>query len=140
VGGKSAAAAPTRAKRPIEVLFERGWAELAAGDTRAAAGAFEQAIQAAPDDPLAEDAWFWRASALARAKDAAAARALDAFLARYPRSPRAGEASAMLGWLVIDRDLDRAEALFRAAAKDRVPAVRTSGDKGLAAVAQRRAQ
>ena len=46
----------------------------------------------------------------------------------------------MLGWLVIDRDVDRAEALFQAAAKDRVAAVRASAEKGLAAVAHRRAQ
>jgi hypothetical protein len=46
----------------------------------------------------------------------------------------------MLGWIVIANDLDRAEKLFTSAAKDRVPAVRASGEKGLAAVAKRRAQ
>jgi TolA-binding protein len=133
-------AAPAAPKRPNELLFEQGWAALAAGDTRGAASTFERAAKAAPKDPLAEDAWFWRASALARMKDGSAVRALESFLAGYPRSPRAGEASAMLGWLVIDRDVDRAEALFKAAAQDRVAAVRTSGEKGIAAVAQRRAQ
>ena len=131
---------PAAPKRPNELLFEKGWAALGKGDAAGAASTFEQAAKAAPNDPLAEDAWFWRASALARAKDGRAARALEAFLASYPRSPRAGEASAMLGWLVIDRDVDRAEALFQAAAKDRVAAVRASAEKGLAAVAHRRAQ
>ena len=126
------------AKRPIELLFERGWAELAANQVTTAAATFERAARAAPSDPLAEDAWFWRASALARAKSADAATALAAFLARYPSSPRGGEASAMLGWLVVDHDLARAEVLFRTAAADRVAAVRASGEKGLALVASRR--
>lgn len=130
----------TAPRRPNELLFERGWAALAKGDAAGAAATFERAAKAAPSAPLAEDAWFWRASALARIKDGRATRALEAFLAGYPRSPRAGEASAMLGWLVIDRDVDRAEALFRAAAKDRGAAVRASAEKGLAVVAHRRAQ
>ena len=135
---KPTPSAPTTAKRPIELLFEEGWATLAAGNASGAAAIFERAAKSAPNDPLAEDAWFWRASALARAKSPAAANALDAFIARYPNSPRLGEASAMLGWLVIDSDLDRAEKLFKAAAADRVGAVRASANKGLAAIEQRR--
>jgi hypothetical protein len=130
--------APGAPKRPIEILFEQGWAALAAGNPRDAATSFERAATSAPDDPLAEDAWFWRASALARAKSSAASGALAQFLARYPRSNRAGEAAAVLGWIVIATDLDRAEKLFTSAAKDRVPAVRASAEKGLAAVAQQR--
>ena len=137
-GGTSPA--PARPKRPIEVLFEEGWATLAGGDPAGAAAIFERAAQSAPKDPLAEDAWFWRASSLAKAKASAAAPALESFLSRYPRSPRVGEASAMLGWLVIDSDLARAEALFRTAEKDRVAAVRASATKGLAAIAQRRSR
>jgi outer membrane protein assembly factor BamD (BamD/ComL family) len=71
-------------KRPIEVLYEQGWAALAAGRTQDAVIA-ERAAASAPSDPLAEDAWFWRATALARAKHASAAGALEQFLARYPR-------------------------------------------------------
>ena len=129
-----------RAKRPIELLFEEGWAKLAAGEATAAAAIFERAARSSPNDPLAEDAWFWQASSLARAKSGSAAGALDAFLTRYPSSPRAGEASAMLGWLVIDRDLDRAEKLFNAAASDRVASVRASATKGLDVVERRRAK
>ena len=132
------AIAQPKPKRPIEVLFDEGWATLQAGDASAAAATFERAAQSDPKDPLAEDAWFWRASALTRAKSASAAGALDQFLARYPRSPRVGEASAMLGWLVMDKDLDRAEKLFKTAANDRVAAVRASATKGLTAVDQRR--
>lgn len=131
---------PGAPKRPIEILFEQGWAALAAGNPRDAAATFERAATSAPNDPLAEDAWFWRASALARAKSAAAIGALEQFLARYPRSNRAGEASAVLGWIVIGTDPDRAEALFETATKDRVPAVRASAEKGLAAVAKQRAR
>jgi hypothetical protein len=133
-----AQAPPPAVKRPIELLFGEGWAALAAGDARKAAAVFEQAARSSPGDPLAEDAWFWHASALARSGSRAAVGALDSFLARYPRSPRAGEASAVLAWLILESDLDRAESLFRAAAGDRVAAVRASGVKGLAAVAARR--
>lgn len=131
-------APPGAPKRAIEILFEQGWAALAAGKPADAASAFERAATSAPNDPLAEDAWFWHASALARGKSRSAAAALAQFLARYPRSNRAGEASAMLGWIVIASDVDRAETLFTAAAKDRVPAVRASAEKGLAAVAKQR--
>jgi TolA-binding protein len=124
-------------KRAIEVAFDRGWERLRAGDPRNAAAEFERAALAAPRDPLAEDAWFWHAASLVRAKSTGAVAALDRFLATYPGSPRHGEASAMLGWLVID-NLDRAEALFRSAASDRAAQVRASAEKGLAAIAKRR--
>ncbi len=132
--------AKTVNKRPIELLFDEGWSALASGDPRRAATAFEKAARTAPDDPLAEDAWFWRASALSQARASGASEALATFLKQYTRSPRAGEASAMLGWLLLERgDLDAAEARFRAAANDRVDRVRGSAAKGLAAVEQRRA-
>jgi TolA-binding protein len=129
-----------RAKRPIEVLFDEGFATLTSGDPAMAAQIFERAARSAPSDPLAEDASFWRASSLVRAKSSAAAGALESFLARYKNSPRVGEASAMLGWLVLDRDLDRAEKLFRTAETDKVASVRASATKGLAAVTARRAK
>lgn len=49
---------------------------------------------------------------------------------------RLDEASAMLGWLVIERP----ERLFRIAEADRVASVRASATKGLAAVTARRAK
>ncbi|HEY4177999.1 MAG TPA: FecR domain-containing protein [Kofleriaceae bacterium] len=134
----SAVAPSSTPKRPNELEFDKGWQALNGGNFNGAATAFEQAAKAAPNDPLAEDAWFWRASALTRAKSSSATGALDAFVSRYPHSPRAGEASAMLGWLLLDRDPDRAEKLFSAASNDRVAAVAASGKKGLAAVAQKR--
>jgi TolA-binding protein len=131
-------AAPAR--RPVEVLFEEGWRALAAGELDRAAERFEQSARSAPQDPLAEDAWFWNATTLARAGRATAATdALEAFLGRYPRSPRRGEASAVLGWLLLDAgDVAGAEARFRAAADDRVETVRASAKKGLEAISRRR--
>ncbi len=137
---KPSIAQPTRAKRPIEVLFDEGFATLTSGDPSSAAVIFERAARSAPSDPLAEDASFWRASALVRAKSGTAVSALESFLSRYASSPRVGEASAMLGWLILDRDLDRAEKLFHAAEGDRVASVRASAIKGLAAVTARRAK
>lgn len=135
--------APARVapKRPIEVFFDEGWAALAKGEPSRAATAFEHAAQAAPDDPLAEDAQFWRGAALARAvRPKPAISALKSFLARYPSSARAGEASAMLGWLLLDAgDLDGADARFRAAAGDPADSVRASSRKGLETALQRRA-
>lgn len=139
--GKAAIAqAPPRVRRPIEVLFDEGWTTLTSGSPQAAAPIFERAAASAPNDPLAEDATFWRSSALVRARSGDAVSALESFLSRYPSSPRVGEASAMLGWIVIDRDLDRAEKLFRTAEADRVGSVRASATRGLAAVTARRAK
>jgi hypothetical protein len=119
-----------------EILFEEGWAALAAGEPKRAAKAFERAAKAAPDDPMAEDAWFWRGAAQARYGTSSG---LTWFLKHYPRSPRVGEASAMLGWLLLDAgDLDGAEARFHAAEDDKVDSVRASAAKGLKAIAKRR--
>ncbi len=130
---------PPVARRPIEVLLDQGWSALSAGDAAAAAEAFEAAAKSDPSDPLAEDAWFWNASALVRLKSGEAVGALEKFIKRYAKSPRTGEAKAMLGWLVLPSDVDRAEGLFQAAAGDRSAAVRASAAKGLLAVERRRA-
>jgi TolA-binding protein len=69
---------------------------------------------------------------------ASAIAALSRFLEAYPSSPRAGEAAAMLGWLLVDTgDLAGAERRFRAAENDPVDAVRASARKGLRAIASR---
>ncbi len=130
---------PPVARRPIEVLLDQGWSALSAGDAAAAAEAFEAAAKSDPSDPLAEDAWFWNASALVRLKSADAIGALEKFIKRYAKSPRTGEARAMLGWLVLPSDVDRAEGLFQAAAGDRSATVRASAAKGLLAVERKRA-
>ena len=92
----------------------------------------------APDGPLVEDASYWHAVALARGKRSA--EALSAFrdvLDAHAGSPHAGDASAMLGWLLIDaRVYDEAARRFTAAATDRDPAVRRSAQAGLDALAR----
>ena len=92
----------------------------------------------APDAKLAEDAAFWYAVALARGRHGGQAiTAFRDFLDAHPQSPRAGEASAMLGWLLLDAG-ERAEAArrFRAAADDASTAVRDSARSGLDAASR----
>ncbi|MBI5487480.1 MAG: FecR domain-containing protein [Deltaproteobacteria bacterium] len=127
----------TASSGPAEAAFDEGWRALRDGDPAGAAEAFGRAAAAGTGAPLAEDAAFWRAVALGRAgRDAEAAGALAIFLDRYPSSPRVGEASAMYGWILLELgELDAAEARFRAAAGDRVPAVRGGAQRGLEAVA-----
>jgi TolA-binding protein len=116
-----------------EAAFGDGWKALRANDFAEAAASFERAAAAAGDHPLAEDAWFWKAVSQARMGfQKTATASLAAFIQRFPRSPRVGEASAMLGWLLIEQDdIDGAAARFSVAAKDRVSNVRESARLGL---------
>jgi outer membrane protein assembly factor BamD (BamD/ComL family) len=125
----------------VETLYDQAWTELRAGRVGTAAAAFERAALAAPGTPLAEDATFWQAVALRRdGRRAPASRVLATFIERYPRSPRAGEAAVILGWLLLDDgDLAGAERRLTAAARDPVPKVRDSARAGLAEVSRRRA-
>jgi TolA-binding protein len=122
-----------------ELSYDQAWEALRASDFARAARGFARVVLLAPDSPLAEDASFWRAVALARGKRGAeAVAAFRDFLDAYGPSARAGEASAMLGWLLVDaRDYDEAGRRFRAAAGDPSPAVRTSARAGLDALARR---
>lgn len=135
--GAEQSAAPVGA----DVLaFDEGWTALRAGDASAAAEAFDRAMSANPRGPIAEDASFWHALALGRAgRRASAAQAFASFLGRFEASARAGEASAMLGWLLLeDGDLAGAERRFAAARDDSVPAVSSSARAGLEEIARRR--
>ena len=139
----SDAASPTLAEAAIDpstLAYQEAWSALRAGDHAGAARGFERVVAIAPRSPLVEEAWYWRAVALARShQDPEARMALAAFLEHYPTSPRAGPAAAMLGWLVFDAgDLDGAEARFVLAAGDAAPAVRESAQQGLDAVRRRR--
>jgi hypothetical protein len=124
---------PLLARSPARQAFDEGWRAIGANDFSAAALAFERA---AADPDLAEDASFWRAVALARGGRAVpAARAFEAFLAAHPDAARAGEASAMLGWLLFERgEHRRAADRFRAALEDTSPRVRESAAAGLKAI------
>ena len=63
---------------------------------------------------------------------------LTRFLVRYPKSDRAGEASVMLGWLLLRAgDVTAAEARFGSALSNPSERVRRSGRAGLAASGRR---
>ena len=123
----------------MERSYDQAWEALRASDFNRAAGGFAHVMLLAPDGPLAEDASFWRAVALARGQRTAEARsAFRDFLDSFDASPHAGEASAMLGWMLIDaRSYDEARQRFTAAAGDANPAVRHSARAGLDALARR---
>jgi TolA-binding protein len=126
----------TSARRdPAAVAFDDGWHALRAGDPKRAAISFAAAAEAAPSGPLAEDARFWHAVALGRARDDQARGALEAFLIAYPSSAHAGEASVMLGWILLDAgDRDGAARRFESAGRDRSERVRDGAARGLTAV------
>ena len=127
--------------RPGEAEFRAGVAALRAGDPSAATRSFAAACTAARGEALDEDACFWVGAAAKRAGDTATARdALTRFTAAFPASARAGEASALLGWILYDAgDLDAAKARFEAAARDRVAKVKQSAQRGLEAIKRRAA-
>jgi TolA-binding protein len=135
----SAAARESRAS--VELAFARGWSALRANDFEAAAQAFGQAAAERNDNALCEDASFWKGVALDRASHPAEAQAaLTRFLVLYPRSDRAGEASVMLGWLLLRAgDVTGAETRFGGALGDPSERVRRSARAGLAASGRRHA-
>jgi TolA-binding protein len=98
-----------------------------------AAESMKRAAESAPSSSLAVDARYWESVALARQGQTTKARtAMESFLRRYPGSPRSGEVSVMLGWMLIEsQEWTRAGQLFRAAENDRSPSVRDSARKGL---------
>ncbi len=134
--------APVITAKPGELDFKNGVAALRAGDAEGATRSFTAACSAARGNALDEDACFWVGAAARRAHQTATARiALASFLQRFPGSARAGEAAALLGWILYDAgELDTAETRFRLAAGDRVPQVKESAERGLAAIERKRAK
>jgi tetratricopeptide (TPR) repeat protein len=131
---------PKIERLPQERAYDEGWAAMRAGTFAEAAKDFARVQLLDPGGALAEDATYWYAVALARANDSAQAiTAFGDFLDHYPKSRRAGEASAMLGWLLVGAQQPaEAERRFRAAVNDPAPAVRDSARAGLDAVRERR--
>jgi TolA-binding protein len=129
--------APARGSE--ELAYDQAWEALRANNFTRAASGFARVLLLAPDSPLVEDASFWRAVALARGRrNAEAVFAFRDFVDGYARSVRAGEASAMLGWMLIDeRVYDEAARRFTVATRDANPAVRKSAEAGLQALARR---
>jgi TolA-binding protein len=129
-----------RALRPTrqEVLYDDAWDALRARRFDAAAKGFARVLAESRSGPLADEAAFWGATAYARGGETEKARdAFEALLLAYPRSARRGEASAILGWLLVDaHHPEEAEPLFRAAAADPHANVRASAREGLDACAR----
>jgi TolA-binding protein len=121
-----------RAPRPAS--FERAWRLLNAGRAAEAADAFRDVEAQSRGDAIAEDALFWCGVSLERAGKPADARAvLLRFTSRFPHSERSGEASAMLGWILLEAgDTDEARRAFERAENDKVDRVRASARSGLA--------
>jgi len=136
-----AASAARESRANVEIAFARGWSALRANDFEAAARAFGQAAAERNDNALSEDASFWRGVALDRANQLAEAQeALTRFLVLYPKSDRAGEASVMLGWLLLRAgETTAADARFGSALGDPSERVRRSARAGLAASGRRHA-
>ena len=121
-----------RPEDPSEAAFREGWKALKAGDTKAAESAFGRASEA-PSSSVNEDALFWRAVALSRAgKDAQAIAAFREFLARHPQSTRRGEASTLLGRLLLKSGQTAAASeRFSDATNDPRPEVKRAAESGL---------
>jgi TolA-binding protein len=134
-----ARAAVERALRPTrqEALYDDAWDALRARKFKDAAAGFARILAESPSCPLADEAGFWRATSLARGGESLEAiTAFRGFLATYRTSPRRGEASAILGWLLVDAHRpDEAARLFRTASADAHETVRASAREGLAALA-----
>ncbi len=135
---------PQVAPRPAdELAYDAAWTALRSGDFHGAADAFGRGLAFAPDGALADDARYWRAVALARSaktpqspERAAAVTAFRDVCDGHTKSHHRGEASAMLGWMLVDaRELSEAGRRFQAALDDANAEVRASARAGLDALA-----
>ena len=137
-GHRAVPAAPPAVKSESQKALDEGWAALRAERFDEAASAFARSLASRPSKQVAEDAGYWQSVALARARQPGkAARSFESFLSAHPRSTRAGEASAMLGWILFDaRDYQGAARRFRVALEDPSARVRKSAADGLNAIRQ----
>lgn len=124
---------PTEQPGPDELAFVAGWNAMRSNNFEDAAHQFAAVIAQAPHGKLAVDARYWLAVAAARgAQPRSAIAPFREFLAQYPEDARAGEASAMLGWLLLESgDRTEAKQRFEAAARDARDTVRESARAGL---------
>ena len=103
--------------KPVDLLFECGWAALSAGLPEQAAPLFEDVVAARPDDPRA-----WVNLGLAHAGLGRVARAIDAYRKALGLQPAQSEAATYLGNALYRVGRRReAEAAWR-------DALRTSSD------------
>ncbi len=130
---------PEAATSPDELAYVRAWNAMRRNDFIDAAAAFTETLERSPDGPLAEDASYWFAVSTARIPQPAhAITGFRDFLDHYAHSPHAGEASAVLGWLLLDRG-ERTEARrrFETALANGSESVRASARAGLDELARR---
>jgi TolA-binding protein len=125
-----------------EAQYDDAWDALRAHDYKKAAEIFGRLLKESPGAPLADEAAFWRATALARGDDSQGAlAAFRQMLDAYPQSPRRGEASTIVGWLLVAaHEPTEAEARFRAAIDDPHEDVRASAREGLETLTPRSAR
>ena len=123
----------------LQAEFEKGWLALKEGRYHSAASAFDRACNSGIKSPLNEDAAYWRAVAYRYAgKTGSAEKSLRRFLSQYGFSPRAGEASVMLGWILLEKGRPaESRAFFESAANDPVAKVRESARAGLQRIRSR---
>lgn len=131
----------TPTKSPAEELFSEGYASLSDKDFEKAAAQFSQAFTLDPKSAIAEDArYFYAVALLSAGKREEAKKALITFTARYPNSPRHGEASASLGLMYLEEGaLDDAQIRFESALDNQSAEVRKTAQDGLAEIKRRRA-
>jgi len=129
-----------RALRPSrqEELYDDAWDALRGRRFDEAAVGFERVLSESPTGPLADEAAFWRATSLARGgHPEKAVPAFQEFVRKYRSSRRLGEASTILGWLLVDAHrTEEAAAYFRGAVSDADGNVRRSARDGLRAIAR----
>jgi len=133
---KVSPAAPIASEAPSQSAFAKGWHAMKQERFQQAAELFSEAIESGTSENAKQDASYWRAAALGRAGERfKAIEAFRWFVGHYPKSPRVGEASAMLGWLLIeDNRFDEAEIHFFRGSQDMSMRVRASAEAGLDAV------
>jgi tetratricopeptide (TPR) repeat protein len=122
------------APSPAEAAFVEAWSAFRAGRFGGAINAFGDVLRLDPAGPLAEDARYWRAVAMART-GALPRNIIDevaAFLRQYPHSAHADEASLLLGWKLVDAGRrDEAARYFQVALQARAKEVRESARAGI---------
>lgn len=106
-GGSAAGAAPSGDEAGA---YEAAFAELKAGNYKAAAKAFEDFLQRYPQGELAPNAWYWRGESRLALQDYDAA--LESFrqvVERFPDSGKAADALLKTGFVQLEQGR-RAEA------------------------------
>jgi tetratricopeptide (TPR) repeat protein len=127
-----------RPETEAEASFREGWAAFSRGDHAGAAERLARAIALDPAAPLAEDAAYTRAVALARAaRPDDAIAAFERYLSVYPVGARRDEARVALGELLVDAGRhDDARGPLEAARGSALEPVRRRAERALERLAR----